>query len=487
MRNYILLYLNGERMEIRGDDAFRTLSDYLRYQRGLTGTKVVCSEGDCGACAVLIGRPNGERLSYLAANSCIQFLYQLDGAHIVSVEGLSTKGELSPVQDAMVRCHGSQCGFCTPGFVVALSGLFETDNGPRTEPLTEDEMRIALSGNLCRCTGYAQIFESGKSIDPAQVQTISKLYPDAEILKDLNATCTEGVQLQTREKGVPTRTLCLPKQLDDAITFKAEHPKATIVAGATDIGVQVNKRVIDPKDVLCLNRLGGLSDIKIENNILHVGPLATWKNVDQAIAERVPQYHEILERFGSPLIRHAATIGGNFINASPISDSAPFHFVTGTRLEMTGPEGKREVPIDKFYLGYKRLDMQTDELLTQIITPLPEENETLRLYKVSRRKHLDISTFTAAILMQIEDGKIKRARIAYGGVGPVVFRLVKTEEFLTGKPLDLEIIQRAGCLAREEITPISDVRGSAEYRLQLGQNILLKFYHEVMESQALGV
>jgi xanthine dehydrogenase small subunit len=475
-RDHLLIYINGARHEVTGADAFLILSDYLRIRLGLVGTKIVCSEGDCGACSVLVGRLENGRMVYRAIDSCIQFMYQLDRTHIVSVEGLKCNGLLSPVQDAMVKCHGSQCGFCTPGFVTTIAGLLEDEGITRKIALTPDELRYGLSGNLCRCTGYLQIIDAGCAVDPGKTARLSELYPDGPIIEVFEAHSDEGV-LITDNTG---RTVAIPASLQAAITFKAAHPGCTVVAGATDIGVQHNKGKIDPRAVLCLASIPEMRGVSHADGVLTVGACDTWTRVERYIAELIPQFHDILTVFGSPQIRNAGTIGGNIANASPIADSLPFLFVVGAELELAGPNGTRRIDINSFYHGYKKFDLKPDELIAKIHIPLPTAAQTLKLYKVSRRRDLDISTFTAAVLVEFDETgeAIQTARIAYGGVAPVVLRLPKTEAFLAGKPLEGLVMREAGAIARTEITPISDVRGSADFRLQLAENILAKFYFD---------
>lgn len=479
MRDFVLLYINGRRHEVRGADGFATVTDFLRRRAGLTGTKVVCEEGDCGACTVIEGRPVNGRLDYRAVDACIQFIYQLDRTHLVTVEGLTGKsGALSPVQQAMVDCHGSQCGFCTPGFVMMLIALFETGNGRRTEPLNCDEMRTCLTGNLCRCTGYVQIMDAGKTIDPAAMAPLDSLFPPGEIL-DAFSKAGRGVLLTSDD-----RETFIPATLDEAVAYRERNPECTIVSGATDIGVQVNRGRIAPRQVLHIGAIGELATVSVENGQLVAGACATWASIEEVVRDHVPQYAAILERFGSPQIRNAGTIGGNFANASPIADSLPFHFVSGTIIEAAGPRGQRLIPIEEFYLGYKKLALRPGELIARIFTPLPGADDELRLYKISRRRDLDISSFTAAVMLRVQAGTIVRARIAMGGVGPVVLRLHKAEAALEGQPFTADSMAQAGQIAAESIAPITDVRGAADYRRTLARNIFRRFHRESEAAKA---
>jgi xanthine dehydrogenase small subunit len=462
VRDYLLVHVNGAPHRIRGAESFQTLSRFLRYDLGKTGTKIVCEEGDCGACTVLIGRRENGGLKYRPINSCIQFLFQLDCAHVVSVEGLTNGGALTPVQDAMVRCHGAQCGYCTPGFITAMAGLFE-----ETEHPTAADVRCALTGNLCRCTGYDSIINA--ALEVKGQPKIEELYPSEPILREIDAVAGEPVTIGNFAR---------PTDLAAAIEFKAAHPNTVIVQGATDFGVWRTKRGFTADAMLSLDAIEGLGDLRIDDRTLVVGGRVSLAQFEASVRELVPELAPIMDRFGSPQIKNAGTLAGNIANASPIADTLPFLFVANATLELTGTAGARLVPIRDFYLGYKKLDLRADEIITRIRIPLPAEGETLRLYKISKRSHLDISSFTAAMVMKRTDGHIESMRIAYGGVAPVVLRLTKTEEFLAGRAFAKESFTAAGEIARSEVAPIADVRGTRDFRLQLAENVLCKFFYD---------
>lgn len=469
MRDFLLLYLNGERHEIRGERAFDTLSDFLRRRLGATGTKIVCEEGDCGACSVLVGSPEAGRVVYRPVNSCILHLYQLDRTHVVTVEGLTPAGGLSPVQESMAVHHGAQCGFCTPGFVVAMTALFEG-----RDEVTPAEVRDGLVGNLCRCTGYQPITRAALAVDPASMPRLDELYPPAEMLAALEQAAPIEVRIVDGEREVRC-----PVTVEAAVEFRAANQDAVIVQGGTDVGVWCNKRGFAPRAVLTLGAIPAMRAIEARGGELVVGGAVTLEAVERAARELAPELHRILTRFGSPQIRAVGTLAGNVANASPIADTLPFLFVMGARVELAGPRGRREVEVGSLYRGYKRLEMAPDELISRILVPLPAAGERVRLYKVSRRRDLDISSFTAAIRLTLDGDRVGAVRIAYGGVGPVVLRLPRAEAFLAGRELSEECFAEAGRIAREEIAPITDVRGSAEYRLHLAGNVLLKLYHEL--------
>ena len=480
IRDHLVLFVNGKRREVHDSDCFLSLSDFLRSRLGLTGTKIVCSEGDCGSCTVLVGRTESGAIRYLPIDSCIRFMFQLDGCHVVTIEGLAGapgNGNLTPIQQAMVDCHGSQCGFCTPGFVMAMTGTCEGMNG---HSLGEDDWRHELTGNLCRCTGYTPILKAAMQADESA--KLNDRYPADAIRDQLGAVKEDTLDLRGECGGAGRRAFC-PTTLDEVIAFRRDHPDAKIVAGATDVGVQLNKRAIEPATFLDLNRVAELEGVELVSSdtngrMIVAGARATWTDILDVCREAVPEFAEIVSIFGSPQIRHVGTIGGNIINASPIADSLPFLMVMDAELELAGPAGRRTVNINDFYHGYKKFDLRPDELLAKLRIPLPRPDDLLRLYKVSRRRDLDIATFTAAIRVWLDGETINEARLAYGAVGPTVIRLRRTEEFLSGQPFAEEIMREAGDVAVSEIKPIADVRGSKDYRNQLARNVLLKFYHE---------
>jgi xanthine dehydrogenase small subunit len=289
--------------------------------------------------------------------------------------------------------------------------------------------------------------------------------------------CKESIEL--RAPSEERLHLCgLPADLEEALEFLSEHPDATIVAGATDIGVRINKTSTVPDSILDLNRVAELDGIAVHEGELAVGARTSWTALEAACEELIPEFHKIIALFGAPQIRHVGTIGGNIANASPIADSLPFLYVMDAELELRSANGTRRVPIIEFYKGYKKLDLRPGELIARVRVPLPGDDELLRLYKVSRRRDLDIASFTAAVRVRLAGDTISGAAVAFGAVGPTVIRARRTEEFLFGRPLNEATMQAAGDVAVAEIAPISDVRGAADYRYQLTRNILLKFYHE---------
>lgn len=477
MRDYVLLYINGKEHRIKGEEVFQPITDYLRYGQSVCGTKVVCAEGDCGACTVLVGRPGGgDALVYRALNACIQFVYQLDCSHVITVEGLAVEGDLNAVQESMVKCHGAQCGYCTPGFVVALCGMYDAHQHVDKELVKEE-----LTGNLCRCTGYESIVKAAMEVDQAKLFRANRQYPPAPMLKIFKEQSGKPVFVEA-----DGRTFFGPVSVGDAVRFRAEHPDAVIVSGGTDVSVNMNKRAFSPAAIMTTTHLPGLDEIRTVDGIIELGARVNLRDLELYVKDVIPEFYRMLWIFGSPQIRSAGTLAGNIANASPIGDTIPFLLVADAEIEVTGVKGTRRINCNDLYKGYKMLAMDKDEMITRIFIPIPASSDLLKVYKVSRREHLDISTFGAAVRIIKEGSKIKSARIAYGGVAATVVRLKSTEQFLQGKEFEFQTFASAAKMARDEVLPISDVRGSSDFRLQLAENILLKFFYETADERALS-
>lgn len=472
-RDYVILYINGKQVKVQGEQVFQSLSDFLRYEKQFVGTKVVCSEGDCGSCTVVYGEPKKHLFDYKIVNSCIKYMYQLDGTHIITVEGLKYAGEMNPVQEAMVKHQGAQCGFCTPGFVVAMTSLFE-----EKKELSLCDLKDGLNGNLCRCTGYDPIVKAGMETEAHKIIKFNSLYSPERMLEHLHEELKTPVYVEFQNKK-----FFKPLDVNTAIKFKNDNEKTVIVSGGTDISVQMNKGMKNPDIFLYIGAIKELSEIKVENKTLVVGAKVNLVEMEKFAKDLVPDFYKVLKVFGSPQIRNAGTIAGNIANASPIADTVPFLFVMNAELELTGLNGVRKVNINDFYKGYKILDLNKDEMITKVLIPLPKADEKVKLYKISKRKDLDISTFTAAFLIAEKHDIITNIHIAFGGVGPTVMRLKKTEEFLKYKDFNEKNLKEAGELAKSEITPISDVRGSKDFRLKLAENIFMKLYFEYSEKE----
>ncbi len=440
--------LNGETVTVDSEPT-ETLLDWLREERGLTGTKEGCNEGDCGACTVMVRDPNGAR----ALNACILFLPQLEGKSVVTVEGLAAPdGTPHPVQDAMVAHHGSQCGFCTPGFVVSMATAHL--NGATDH---DDQ----LAGNLCRCTGYAPIIRAAVSVEgvpiPAHLMVpVDQPYdgPGDDLFPDAVRPCNA----------------------DQLAAWYDANPEATLVAGATDVGLWVTKQLRDLAPVAFLNRCDDLKSIKIRSNDVHIGAMASLSEVLEAIKPLHPDFAEMLRRYGSAQVRNAATVGGNIANGSPIGDSPPALIALGAVLHLRKGNERRSLPLEAFFIEYGRQDRAPGEFVEAV--SFPRQPDRLKCYKLSKRFDQDISAVCGCFNITIEGSVVATARIAFGGMAGTPKRATSVEAALIGKAWSEETVRHAMGAFKEDYTPLSDMRASANYRLVSAENMLLRYYLE---------
>ena len=479
MRDYLAFYLNGRRVEVAGPSAFRPLAEYLRDEQRLVATKIGCGEGDCGACSVLIGRPDpdGPGLRYRPAASCIVWLCQVDGAHVVTVEGIGTVADPSPVQVAMVAHHGSQCGFCTPGFVAALTAVFDRDDA-----VDEAALRAGLSGNLCRCTGYLPILRAGLAVERAKLVRLNDRYPPGAMVEALRRLARDPLRVEARATragvGPAVRTFARPDRVEDAVRFRSERPDAAILAGGTELGLMRNRKGFDPPALLSLAGVIELGRVARDRSFVSVGANVTWADLAVFAKRELPAFVEVVRQFASPQIKSMATLAGNVAYASPIADASAFLLVLGASVEVVGPRGMRSVAIGDFLRGDRQTDLAGDEIITAVRVAIPAPGELVRSMKVTKRKDQDVSTFRAGVRIGLDGDRIEAASVAFSGVGPMAVRLPEVERFLRGRAFDEATFRQAGRVARESVEPISDHRGSRDYRLRLAGSILLKFYHE---------
>jgi len=486
MRDYIILYVNGVKKVIKDEKVFLPLSDYLRYELGLTGAKVVCAEGDCGACSILQGTVDTSKseLKYKSINSCISFVYLCDCTHIVTVEGLGSSSNPSIVQKAMAEHYGTQCGYCTSGFICTITDLLNKHSyqkknfNDKKTYLSIREIKNALTGNLCRCTGYEPIVDACKSIDIGDFKPLQEVFDSKEMYNDLAENKKIEVKIVT-----PDKVFYAPTTFENSLKAREGSKSNYLISSATDIGVLVNKDKIDPDVMINLELIPEAHILHKENDMVVVGPKVTLSRLRKYLKHLIPEFSKLLHRFASPQIKNKATLVGNIANASPIGDTLPFLFIDNAEVELMSLEGTRRVNINNFYKGYKILDIKHNEIISKIYIPIPKQEQIIQLYKVSNRKDLDISTFTAGFMLDLdkESNTIENISIAYGGVAPVVLRLSKTEAFLKGEKLELETFENAQEVVLSEIAPISDVRASAEYRKELAKNALLKFFYDISE------
>lgn len=500
-RDYIGFYLNGEFIKVNGHDVYSTLAEYLRKIKNLTGTKIVCAEGDCGACTVLIARvqeslaKKTNQLIYRSANSCIQFLGLLDGAHIVTVEGLKnpqTK-ELHPIQESMISCHGAQCGYCTPGFICAMTGLVE-DVKNENQTLTLNRVKNHLTGNLCRCTGYEPIIESAIQLDLDKTPALKSFYPEeAEMLRTLSKLIEVPVLVKFKDKNlndeVEEKEFFLPTSLEEALVYKKANPNTKLVSGATDIGVLSNKGRLALVQKMSLNNVISMFQAQDLDGAILLGAKVSLTDAEKYLQNDFIEFSNLLHIFASPQIKNQGTLVGNIANASPIGDTIPFLNIADAQLviKKMGTNGaeERRVTADNFIIGYKKLNLDNIELITGLIIPKTESK--FKLYKASLRKDLDISQVTFAARFNIvfnshqSNFVVTDLEIAFGGMSEKVQRVVGLTDLLK-KDFSQHSIDQGKLLIEQSFSPFSDVRASKEYRLMVAKNFLQKFYDEIVNS-----
>lgn len=477
--NVITTKINDQRLEISGEHAFTTLGVYLREQKSLTGTKIVCAEGDCGACTVLIAKDvdASGKLEFKSVNSCILPLYLIDGAQVVTVEGIGKQSgmnvELHEVQKKMIDCNGAQCGYCTPGFICAMAGAVERIKS-KGEEVTEKKAKNYLTGNLCRCTGYQPIINAMTSIDLNQAELLKDRYHQPSWINEMKEIKKTSVEMKFTEKSI-----FLPATLKEALLKKKEEPKVRLVAGSTDLGVVVNKGKLETPNTMALYHIEELKKITHDDKFISVGAAVTLSEFEDYIEDHFPEMSKMLHIFASPQIKNQGTLVGNVVNASPIADTIPFLMVSDALVEIQSERGQREVVLPKFYTGYKQLDLTPDEIVTRIKVPLLGKNEKVKLYKVSMRKDLDISAVTFAARIMFEGKKMTKVALALGGVAATVLRLTELESKLTGLDFSEKAFADAGKSLDQYIKPLSDLRASKEYRMLVAENYFKKFAKEV--------
>jgi xanthine dehydrogenase small subunit len=482
-RSFLRFALNGTIHEVSGPDASMMLADWLRTRRYLTGTKIVCAEGDCGACTVLRAFPASVRsreLRFEPINACITMLAQLDGSHLISVDALSQGQSLSPVQEAMVQTHGSQCGYCTPGFVMALCGLFESC---KAKPDAQT-VKNYLTGNLCRCTGYTPIVEAAMSLDPAALPPLAERFVTSAVSKALKEIQSKPIVISNAQGKI-----LAPVKLAEVSSLLKKYPKAVLLASGTDLGVQLNKGKRELGDLISLHLIPELYRSSQKGSVYQFGAKVSLEDVRRRCIQGIPEFSSLLNVFASPQIKNSATLVGNIANASPIGDTLPFLLVADGQVAVAKKPGKKVVPITELFQGYRKLALKSGEWISSVSFRAPLKTEVLRLYKAATRKDLDISTVSAAFLFDFKKSRkearpvIHSARVALGGVAAVPLRMSRVETFLKDKVLDPTVVEAAQKILQEEINPLSDLRGSSAYRRILVQGFFQQYCDEIMQGR----
>ncbi|MBX9458480.1 MAG: xanthine dehydrogenase small subunit [Rhizobium sp.] len=462
--------LNGEDVALGKVPPRQTLLDWLRLEKRLTGTKEGCAEGDCGACTVLVGRLVDGELVYESVNACIRFMGSLHATHIVTVEHLKGRdGKLHPVQQAMVDCHGSQCGFCTPGFVMSLYGLWLTNSNPSRQAIEE-----ALQGNLCRCTGYEPIVKAA--------EMAARIRP-ADVFDPIQAT-REQVKAKLAELALsgPIRIvdgadeLYVPSSTADLAEIMGTNPHSTIVAGSTDVGLWVTKQMRPINPVVFINGLRALQGISTGPEAIRIGAGVTYSHGLKALAERYPALGRLIPRIGGQQVRNMGTIGGNIANGSPIGDMPPALIALGAEVELRSREGNRHVVLEDYFIEYGRQDRERHEFVESIVVPVLADDCRFSVYKISKRRDEDITAVLGAFSLRLDGDRVREVRLAYGGMAGTPKRAADAEAALVGKAWTEANVLAAMDALEQDFQPLSDWRASADYRMMAAKNLILRFF-----------
>ncbi|SDD37455.1 xanthine dehydrogenase small subunit [Kordiimonas lacus] len=477
MYGTVRFLLDGELYELVNPDPTETVLGFLRYKLARTGTKEGCAEGDCGACTVVIGEVVDEEMRYRAVNACILFLPTLDGKELITVESLKAKdGTLHPVQQAIVDTHGSQCGFCTPGFVMSLYAMYE-DGGPATRERLND----TLAGNLCRCTGYGPLVEAGMRAQEARVPVDHMALKDKiESLIALKRHETLELTAKDPVSGGEKKYFA-PVTMDALADLVEAYPDATILAGGTDVGLWVTKMHKELSVVIYTGAVAALKETRESGESVEIGAGVSVSDGMALLGKYYPDMGELYRRFASVQIRNSGTIGGNIANGSPIGDSPPALIAVGAQLVLRKGAAERTMPLEDYFIEYGKQDRAPGEFVARIIVPKPVENQRFRTYKISKRFDQDISAVCGAFGLTIVDGIVEDARIAFGGMAATPKRATAAETALVGKEWTAEAVEAAMEAMTQDYAPISDMRASADYRMQVAQNLLMKAFVETTE------
>lgn len=464
----IQFLLNRELRTEHALDPNVTVLNYLREHVGKTGTKEGCASGDCGACTVVVGELDGERVRYRTLNSCLTFVSSLHGKQLITVEDLKHQGKLHSVQQAMVDCHGSQCGFCTPGFIMSLFALQKNSSG-----YDKGQTMEALAGNLCRCTGYRPI------IDAAEQACCQKQPDQFDAFESATVAQLQAIApRETAELNSGDKRCLVPLTVADLADLYAANPEARLLAGGTDLALEVTQFHRELPVMIYVGHIEDMKRIEVTDKAIEIGAAAALSDCYEALSTEYPDFGELLHRFASLQIRNQGTLGGNIGNASPIGDAPPLLIALGAQIALRQGNTRRILPLQDYFLDYKVTARQEAEFIEKIIVPRKQANQAFRAYKVSKRLDDDISAVCAAFNLSIVDGVVTDARIAFGGMAAIPKRASACEAALVGSAWYPGVIERACEALGEDFTPLSDFRASKEYRLLTAQNLLRKFFLE---------
>lgn len=470
------MLLNGQYTEVHNVRPTDSVLDHLRRQQHLPGTKEGCAEGDCGACTVVVGELHDEELRLRTVNACLLWVPMLDGKALFTVEYLrQADGSLHPVQQAMVEHHGSQCGFCTPGFIMSLWSCYVAHQAKGTLP-SREELAYTLTGNLCRCTGYRPILDAGEAMFslPAAAFDQASLCAALSTMQRSESLCLPH----------PEGDFHAPGSLEQLVEMKGDNEAITILAGCTDIGLWVNKQFRDLGDIAYICNIPELRQIRESSDALTIGAGVSLTDAYQSIARRYPQLHLLWDRFASVPIRNAGTLGGNVANGSPIGDSMPWLLVLEAQVELCSRRGRRTIPLEQLYTGYMKKSMAADEIISAVILPLAPQGLQFRTYKLAKRRDSDISAVCAAFAFRLDGTTVVEPRVAYGGMAAIPARARACESALRGKPWTEATVREAMQALSEDFTPLDDMRASAAYRIKTARNLLYRCFLETRQDAA---
>jgi xanthine dehydrogenase small subunit len=470
MGGEIRFLLNGAPRIVKDAAPTTTVLDFLRLDERASGTKEGCAEGDCGACTVVLGEAAGKRARWQAVNSCITFLPQIDGKIVLTVEGLAEAEALHPVQQALVDKDASQCGFCTPGFAMALFAF--QHGGESSGP---DAVHEALAGNLCRCTGYRPIIAAAEAVAGVP----DRFDAAAPALLEALAALRQGGSLTLQHRG---ERCFAPSSLDELLALRAEHPDAHLLAGGTDLALLVTKEFRTLPTVILVTRVPELRHLAVEGDAVTIGAAVTYTEALPVIERHWPSFARLIRRIGSRQIRNLGTIGGNIANASPIGDTPPALIALCATLRIISRRGSREMPLEDFFTGYRKTALAADEIVESLRIPLPQPEQLFGTDKIAKRWDQDIAAVCAAFNLTIRAGRIEAARIAYGGMAATPRRAARAEAALIGCSWDLPTVEIAAAALAEDFQPISDWRAGAAYRRGVAANLLRRFWLETTQS-----
>ncbi len=472
--NIIEFIFNNRLHRVSNPDPNETILNFIRVKLKKTGTKEGCAEGGCGACTIVLGELKNNNIQYKAINSCIAFLPTLNGKQLILVEDLlSSNGKLHPVQNAMVKFHGSQCGFCTPGFVMSMFAMYK-NNKIYNDKVIND----SLSGNLCRCTGYRPIIDAAKSLN-------KETYNDEFVRhKKKIIVLLKKIKPKTIEIKNENKKYFAPKTLIELKKILKKNPEAKFLSGGTDLSLEVTKARKEISQIVYLNSIKELDFIKIKKDEIEVGAGTSLIKFENYIKKYYPDFDKILKRYGSVQIRNVGTIAGNIATASPIGDTLPLLLSLDAKIILDGP-GKRELyPINKFFISYRKTKIKKGQFIYSVKIPIYKKN-IFKAYKISKRFDDDISSVCASFNIELKKNKIKKIKIAYGGMSDIPKRAEKTEKILINSDFSEKVINQAINNLKSDYKPIDDMRASKSYRMEIAKNLLLKCFLEIKNKKLL--